>query len=98
MSYFGEFLADLQAKFGSTIQIGMVGQIFNFDRKKMRADAKPLLKISNAQNQSEQLPNLSKIPVQLLWSNGYYIRPDYRDGDLVWITFATHSISAALTK
>ena len=96
MSY-AQFMKDFFDAFARQIQLGFTGKIDNFYKDTMRADVTPLL-ISVANDDStKDYPSLSKIPVNFVWAGGYYIRPDYQAGDLVWITFSTFDIFSALS-
>lgn len=81
------------------IIIGCIGLIETFDNEKMRADVQPLLEYTaSGSSSSTKFAVIGDIPVQFLFSGGYYIRPDYVKGDLVWISYATFSIESALIK
>ncbi|MCL2155424.1 MAG: hypothetical protein FWH53_07150, partial [Leptospirales bacterium] len=41
---------------------------------------------------------IGNVPVQFFYSGGYYIRPDYVKGDLVWVTYATFDIEYGLNN
>jgi len=81
------------------IIIGCIGQIESFDGEKMRADVQPLLEYTaSGASSSTKFAVIGDCPVQFLFSGGFYIRPDYKRGDLVWITYATFSIEHGLSK
>jgi len=41
---------------------------------------------------------IGNVPVQFFYSGGYYIRPDYIKGDLVWVSYATFDIEYGLNN
>ncbi|TGL06503.1 hypothetical protein EHQ43_08820 [Leptospira bouyouniensis] len=41
-------------------------------------------------------PVLSDIPVNIYYSGGFFMKPEYKSGDIVWVNFATHSIQNAM--
>lgn len=80
------------------IQLGLIATIETFDKSKMRADVKPLLKLKNDLDEEIELPVLPDLPVRFEIGGGFFIRPVYTKGDLVWIGFATHDIENALQE
>lgn len=81
------------------IIIGCIGRIESFDNKKMRADVQPLLEYTvSGESSATKFAVIGDIPVQFLSAGGYYIRPDYAKGDLVWVTYATFSIEHGLSN
>jgi hypothetical protein len=63
----------------------------------MRADVKPLIKyIASGDTIIRDFAIIPQIPVMFLYAGGYYIRPEYKRGDLVWVTFATFAINQGL--
>jgi hypothetical protein len=81
------------------IVTGCIGRIEFFDKKRMRADVQPLLEYKvSGDTTAVKFAVIGDIPVQFLHSGGYYIRPDYAKGDLVWITYSTFSIEHGLNN
>ena len=80
------------------IQQGMIGTIESFDRQTMRADVLPIIAQRNDDGDLQQYPVLPRIPVGLIWAGGFYLCPDYKKGDLVWITFATRDIDEPMRE
>lgn len=81
------------------IVIGCIGRIESFDNKKMRADVQPLLEYKvSGDTTAVKFAVMGDIPVQFLYAGGYYIRPDYKKGDLVWVTYSTFSIESGLNN
>lgn len=80
------------------VLIGAIARIEKHDISKMRADITLLLAYTPRGEQTMRnyavVPN---VPVMFLWAGGYYIRPEYKRGDLVWVTFATHDIVKGLS-
>lgn len=80
------------------ILIGCVASIDKHDLTTMRADVKPLIMFTPAgQTAQSDYAIIPDIPVLFIWAGGYYIRPEYKRGDLVWVTFATYDISPSLS-
>jgi hypothetical protein len=96
MSEFSKFLSDLLQKFGESVQLGMVGKIQSFNKQTMRAEVVPLLRKESPTGEVSQFPVLSSVPCAFLAAGNFFIRPVYQAGDLVWLTFATHSIFDSL--
>ena len=81
------------------IVIGCIGRIESFDKVKMRADVQPLLEYkSSGDTTAVKFAVIGNIPVQFLYAGGYYIRPDYAKGDLVWVTYSTFDIEYGLNN
>ncbi len=79
------------------VLIGCIGVIERHDTLTMRADVRPLVQYTpTGAITPENFAVLGDIPVQFLFSGGYYIRPEYVRGDIVWVTFATYDITQAL--
>jgi hypothetical protein len=93
---FAVFLQDFFHEFAQRIQLGLPAKIVRFDKSRMRADVEFYLQSENEKGIAVNYPILSDIPVQYVSAGGYYIRPDYQNGDKVWVTFSTHDISDAL--
>jgi len=93
---FANFLEDFWNDRAGQIQLGLPGKITKVDKKKMRADVKPLFKLKNALDEESDFPILVDLPILFVYSNGFYIRPDYAIDDHVWIGFSTHDIENAL--
>jgi len=97
MSFVG-FLEEFVDRKISEIQQGMICKIDKFDKKKMKADVKPLYKETNEIDEEVDLPVIPDIPVMFIKCGDYYIRPDYKKDDLVWVGFATYDIEDALCE
>lgn len=78
------------------IQLGLVGKIKKFDKEKMRADVQPLMKIKNALGQETDYPVLADVPVLYYFGGGFFVRPVYESGDLVWVGFSTFDTDQSL--
>jgi hypothetical protein len=92
-----KFTAGFIDKFRRELIIGCIGRIESHDTTTMRADVKPLLKYTASGETTERdYKVLPDIPVLFLYAGGFYIRPKYKKGDLVWVTFATHEIKQGL--
>lgn len=95
---FTEYLENLIDLKLSDVQTGMIGKIEKFDSTRMRADVKPLLKIENALEEELDLPILIDLPVLFHSGDGYFIKPNYAAGNLVWLGFMTHDMEDALNE
>jgi len=87
---FSIFLDDYFDDRAAQIQQGCVAKITNIDNESMRADVKPLLKLKNSLNEETDFPILVDVPILFLYSDGYYIRPNYAIHDYVWLGFSTY--------
>ncbi len=76
----------------SQIMIGCIGQIESFDSSKMTGTVSPLLR-DNTQKNFSPVPNVKAL---YLYVNGFYIKPDYKKEDLVWLSFSTFDIDRSL--
>lgn len=82
---------------GREIIIGCIGIVEAHDISTMRADVKPLMRyLATGPTRVNEYQIIPRIPVLFLYAGGYYIRPEYKRGDLVWVTFATHEIERPL--
>jgi hypothetical protein len=90
-----KLLTDFRSKIGKEIIYGGIGKIESFDKQKMRADVQPLL-FQTSKGSRINNAIIPQVPVQFLFSGGFYIRPDYKKGDLVWLGYATFAIENQL--
>ncbi len=90
-----QLLAGLKKQIQTESIFSVIGRIEKFDGEKMRADVLPLLYI---EKETEKVPFsvVPSVPVQFLYAGGYYIRPEYKKGDLVWLSYATFPIENQL--
>jgi len=95
---FSQYIEDVIDLNMSEIQLGMIAKIETFDSSKMRANVQPLLKIKNALEEEIDLPILVNVPVIFQTGGGFFIKPNYSNGDLVWLGFSTHDIEDALNN
>lgn len=95
---FSTFLRDYLNEFTRQIQLGLICKIEKFDKEKMRADVQPFMKIKNKLDEETTYPILSDLPVQFIYAGGFYIRPMYERGDIVWVSFSTYDISEGLNE
>ncbi|MEW6525092.1 MAG: Gp138 family membrane-puncturing spike protein [Spirochaetota bacterium] len=80
------------------IIIGAIGRIESHNLATMRADVTPLLYFTPQGTTSPRnFTVIANVPVLFIWAGGYYIRPEYKRGDLVWLSFATFDISKGLS-
>ncbi|RHX89843.1 hypothetical protein DLM75_12875 [Leptospira stimsonii] len=80
----------------SQVQVGLPGTIETFNSSKMTANVKLLLKQKDGQGEEIDFPVLSNIRVGTLWAGDFFIKPDYKRGDKVWVSFSTHDTSNAV--
>ncbi|RHX86044.1 Gp138 family membrane-puncturing spike protein [Leptospira stimsonii] len=80
----------------SKIQVGLPGIIDSFNSNEMTANVKIPFKQKDGSGEEKKFPMLSNIRVGALWSGDFYMKPDYKRGDTVWISFSTHDISDAV--
>lgn len=88
---FQDVLERIARKEVDKILQGLVATVASFDPRTMRADVNPSLTIL-VDGVATPLPKISNIRVLSFWSNDFYMVPDYKPGNLVWITFSTHEI------
>jgi len=92
-----ELLNDFFDRRSRDIIIGCIGKIERHNLSTMRADVKPLIKYTaSGETVVRDFAIIPQIPVMFLYAGGYYIRPEYKRGDLVWVTFATFAINQGL--
>lgn len=94
-----KLFTDFWNKRSRDIFIGCIASIEKHDLGTMRADIKPLIKYtaSGEAKESKDFSIIPDVPVLFLYAGGFYIRPEYKRNDLVWVTFATFGISNALS-
>ncbi|MDV6235830.1 Gp138 family membrane-puncturing spike protein [Leptospira ellisii] len=80
----------------SKIQIGLPGVIESFKPEEMTANVRIPFKKEDENGQAKTFPVLSGIRVGTYWAGDFYIKPDYKRGDKVWVSFSTHDISDAI--
>lgn len=95
MSEFTDFVEDLLADRLNDVKISIVGRVESFDKEKMRADVTPLLK-KKVGDQEVDYPVLKQLPVTFMLAGDFYIRPEFKQGDLVQVVFSTNDIADAL--
>ena len=77
---------------------GAVGRIESFDTQTMRADVEILLQ-TRANIDSDEVKDIGiigDIPVNYIHFGDYYIRPEYKKDDLVWVGFSSFDFDASL--
>lgn len=80
----------------ASVQVGLPGTIESFNPSLMTANVKILFKQKDGQGQEIDFPVLSNIRVGTLWAGDFFIKPDYKRGDKVWVSFSTHDTSDAI--
>ncbi|WP_249262317.1 baseplate J/gp47 family protein [Leptospira alexanderi] len=79
----------------SKIWTGLYGKIDSYDKTTLTATVKPLLQIPTEEG-FRDLPLLVKLPVNVFYSGGILIIPDYRRGDIVYLAPSPHSIQNSI--
>lgn len=82
----------------SKIQIGLPGIIESFQPQEMTDNVLIPLKKEDDSGRERSFPVLSgiRVGVGTYWAGDFYIKPDYKRGDNVWVSFSTHDISDAI--
>lgn len=94
---FADLLEAFLDKRLSNVFVGAIGRIEKFSSTLMTADVKVLLKEENILKSVgkakayKDFPVIPDCPVQFLYSGGFFIRPEYKRGDLVMLSFTNHS-------
>jgi len=92
-----QLIRDYIDKRNREIIIGCIAQIVKHDIGTMRADVVPLLKYTaKGETVASNFAVIPNVPVLFTYAGGYFIRPQYQKGDLVWVTFATFPIANSL--
>ncbi|PJZ53141.1 Gp138 family membrane-puncturing spike protein [Leptospira adleri] len=80
----------------SRVQVGLPGIIDSFNPNEMTANVRIPFKQKDGSGDEKTFPILSNIRVGTLWAGDFYVKPDYKRGDNVWISFSTHDTSDAI--
>ncbi|AOP33413.1 hypothetical protein A0128_05875 [Leptospira tipperaryensis] len=80
----------------SKVQVGLPGIVDSFNPNDMTANVKIPFKQKDGSGEEKLFPILSNIRVGTLWAGDFYIKPDYKRGDNVWISFSTYDTSDAV--
>lgn len=91
-----EFLNRIVGDKLEDIMIGAVCRIERFDASKMLADVQPMIRQEKQPGKVTDLPLLVNIRVGYQGAGDYVVRPPYKKGDLVWVSFATYDIYPGL--
>lgn len=78
------------------ILIGAVCRIEKFDATRMVADVLPMIRQEVPGGKIVDLPMLVNIRVGSQGAGDYIVRPPYKKGELVWVSFATYDIYPGL--
>jgi len=95
---FTEWIESLIDQKTRRIQTGLVCKIEKFDSTTLRADVLPLIRYENAYEEETDYPVIPDIPVLVYKQGDYFIKPNYVNGDLVWVGFSTFDIEDALRE
>lgn len=98
---FEMFLNDLIASKLEAVEMSFVAKILTFNKAKMTASIRPMLFGAFSASESEKptvvnVPDMQNIPVELLYAGGAYIRPDYKNGDLVRVSCYASAVSPVI--
>ncbi|EMO80228.1 hypothetical protein LEP1GSC126_3347 [Leptospira kirschneri str. 200801774] len=88
----------LQEKFNkelSKVWTGLYGKIDTFDKSSLTASVKPLLKVPT-ENDFQELPLLVSLPVNVFYSGGLMIVPDYQRGDIVYLAPSPYPVQNSI--
>ena len=96
MSRFTDFLIKLIGDNIDNIAQGMICKIDSFDAQKMTADIIPLLQDKTQSGDTIDIGKIQKIPVSFLYCGDYYIKPEYKKDNLVWVSFSSFDYSNAI--
>ncbi|RHX94511.1 hypothetical protein DLM76_10565 [Leptospira yasudae] len=80
----------------SRAQVGLPGIIDSFNANQMTANVKLPFKQKDGSGEEKAFPILSNVRVGTLWAGDFFIKPDYKRGDKVWVSFSTHDIGDAV--
>ena len=81
------------------VVMGCVGRIESHDTNTMRADVQLLLEYTpHGETRPVRFAIIPDVTVLFIFAGGYYIRPKYSRGDLVWISYASFSIQEGLSN
>ena len=93
---FAGLIKDANEAFAGTIIIGAYAIIQKYDKDKMLADVQPLIKEKRPDGKLINYPKLVNVPVAHFGSGDIIIRPDFKKGDLVQLTFSNFDRNTAL--
>ena len=89
-------LEDLLADKMSEIMTSVPARIESYNSLENTASVQPLLQ-SKKNSKVSKLPVLANVPCEMYYRSGFLITNDYKKGDLVRLSFCTHSIQKAIT-
>lgn len=96
MSEAMNFMNNIMGQVTDGINNCMLAKIDFFDPTTMRAEAKPLLKKQYKDGTIEGQELLIEVPVSFLKAGPFFIRPPYKEGDIVLVVFADGDIENVL--
>ncbi len=82
----------------SNIDIGVMAKVNSFNKLTLTASVTPLIKKKDKSNKNKYVnySAIKDVPCLTLSAGEFYIRPEYKSGDLVWLSFSTHETEAGL--
>ncbi|MBM9501592.1 hypothetical protein JWG44_15165 [Leptospira sp. 201903071] len=80
----------------SKVQVGLPGVVESFNPNNMTANVRLPFKKKDGSGEERAFPVLSGIRVGTLWAGDFFIKPEYKRGDKVWVSFSTHDVSDAI--
>ena len=94
-------LVDAIFRHTEKIEEGFIAEIVTFNKKTMRAEIKPLLEYTTeargkSNKRTIETPNIPNVPCDIHYAGGFFIRPDYKKGDLVDCALKASNISKPL--
>lgn len=78
-----------------TLNIGITARVEAFSMSKLTVDVVPLLSVEAPDGSMVPFPKISGVRCGLIVTGDHFIRPTYKSGDLVWLSFSTHDQAQA---
>ena len=102
-SEFSKAIQDLINHEIQKIEISFVAEIVTFNKATMRAEIKPLLRARTEEDGKDNpkfidVTNIDDVPVEFLFAGGFFIRPDYKSGDIVRCVCAASSLDQPINN
>lgn len=96
---FSQMIEDFVKKELGDVLVGCIAFIESHDVKTMKAVVTPLLRYKDKlTDKLVPFGPIPDVPVQLIFAGGFYLRPKYTRGDLVWLSFSTYETAAPMRK
>jgi len=92
---FDQFLNELVHRGMEAIEVGFIASVQSFDSLKMRGVIRPLIKKENY-FESIDIADIENVPAEFFYAGGYFVRPEYKKGDLVAVTAYASTVLPAI--